>query len=977
MAVNMERGFLRVWLLWVWLLLFISGYAQQPVFRNYTANDGLPSSEIYSVIQDKKGYMWFGTDRGLVKFDGYTFRTFTTADGLADNTVFYLYEDNKERIWYQPYSSGMGYILHDTPFAYRYNSVVRSFLKGEFIYGMVIGDNSNLWLCDRFNRADKADILHVKPDGSQETVPTSGTRDMYISSDGNHTVNGGNIRAGTVRVVSVETRKVLYTLPRMNGSGIFSCKKNGLQCFYSEAEIFLFKNGVCIKTQVVKDQIITVCFDSHDNLLVGYLYKGVEVYDAKADYKNCDRWLQNNSVTSIACDREGGLWLATLEHGVYYLSPGFSYAYTVADGLPQPKVMRIGHVNNDVLLMSMIGNAAITDEKRGKITAAFPVRNFATDIQQNKQTNKVYVMGDKRIRVPYKNTVRFSNDRNMTIGKEFVWSYGVSNLIKYDNKGQVLRDTALVADRIKCLFLKRENDLLIGTTEGLYEFIEGDMLVPLKERYALLKARIADIQQLDSTHIAIATIGQGLLIINNYDFAHPLQFTAKDGLPSMMCNVLLPDSGSLWVGTNKGLCKFDHIFDSADRRIYVADSRTGLTSNEINDIKIIGSNIWIATMNGVSVLPCSSFKKSHTSIPLYLERVLVNGKPVNMQGNASFDYRPNNINISFTALSYEYAGQLLYRYRLKGMDDWSVTTNRNVIYNNLPPGNYVFELSVSGPDQYESTITRQFAFTIRRPFWSKWWFITLCVIGSLSVIYIMVYLRIKTVQKNAAIKNDLNRFRERALRSQMNPHFLYNSMHSIQNFIRKNDSQQSIDLLAKFSLLMRFIFNNSGVDIIPIEQDLEALSLYVEMEGIRFPGKFTFHTHIDQALHINTFVPPFLIQPFVENAILHGFSTKGQPGNVWLDIVQEQDRIKITIKDDGVGRAKALEIRKRKEKYMSPADRKDSAISITSARITQVWGKNAFAGVFKIIDLYDAERMPCGTLVQFYLPLTYDKSYTG
>ena len=913
--------------------------------------------------------MWFGSDRGIAKFDGYNFRTITTAEGLSDNTVFSLLEDTKGRIWYQPYSSRMGYLLNDTPHVYRYYSTIRSFLKGTIIDGMVVADNFDLWLWGAIYEGKSIVILHVKNNGATETILGDTTaRNVYVSEDGNRCISTGPLHAKLVRIISFDTHDTLFTFPvseKATYRGVSCCKKNGVQCVSVSNRLLLLKDHKCIKLDTVEGKTFAVSFDKDGNLLIGRGRKGVEIYKAATGYKSHDNWLPGNSVTGIACDREGGLWFTTLENGVFYLSPGFSYSYTVQNGLPQSKVISIRNVHNDVAMICVGNEVVLKSGKTGKLGPVQNQDNFITDIYHDSVSGKSYVLG-------YVYT-----DKRISTGNDVIWSYGVSHLIKFNKYKTLLLDTVLVADRIKSLFQKTDNDLLVGTVEGLYE-VNENRLINLKAEHPLLNSRISDIARLDSDHIVIATIGQGLLLIQRYDFNHPLQFTISDGLPSMMCNVLFNKDSTLWIGTNKGLCKVNNILSPAKRSFHTADNQTGLISNEINDVCIIGNDLWIATMNGVSVLPLTSFPSGTKDIPLCIEQVSVNGSVVDMQSRRPFPYNQNSINISFTAISYGHAGRLQYRYRLKGIDNWHVTTSRNVIYNALRPGDYTFEVNVIGPDQKQSSATGQYSFTILKPFWATWWFITLCGIIFISATYALVYYRIKAVKKNAGIRNDLNRFRERALRSQMNPHFLYNSMNSIQNFIRKNDTKQSIDLIGKFALLMRLTFNNSGMDVTPLDKDLEALNLYAGMEDLRFPGKFSFHVHINENINsATTFIPPFLIQPFVENAILHGFSVKEGPGNIWLDIVAEQNRIKITIKDDGIGREKAMEITRRKEKYMPVTEKRDSAISVTTARIVQAWGKNAPSEVVKIIDLYDADNKPIGTLVQFYLPLIYDKSYTG
>lgn len=969
---------LKRWLLHVCTLLSYCTAAQQPVLRHYSADDGLPSSETYCVIQDNKGYMWFGTDRGIVKFDGYTFRTFSTADGLPDNTVFFLNQDSSGRIWFQPFSSRVGYLYNDTPFPYKYNAQVKAFLHGEVIDGMIVQENSDLWLSGR-KKKGALDVLRIAASGTIDTLMNETRfRDIYLYG-GKRCVSAGRIESDQIRVFSAETRQLLFTFPCGDATDYraFFCRKGNTICLYASGRLVCWENGGCRTLSYGKADVLSMDFDKDNNLCVGYLHKGVKIYEAKTGYQTSRHLLDGTSVTGLACDREGGQWFTTLEDGVYYLPPGFSYSFSTATGLPLPKVLRIENIKGDVAMVSSDGDLAIKRKGVDRPEKVNTGGGTVVDIYYDSLLDRVFATG-KPFKLPYQRVAWMGGDKKIYATPRTKWTFSISTISDHGADGTFEKQIKIDADRVTSLLETGDDDFLVGTVEGLYEFKDRRAVIALKDYNPLFNSRIADIKRLGNSHVAVATIGRGLLIIKDNDYRHPVQYGIKEGLPGMMCNVLLCDDATLWVGTNKGLCRIDNILDPVRQKMYVADSRNGLISNEINDICTVGNDLWIATMNGVSVLPRSA-TGGVKEIPIYIEQVLVNGAPLNMKQRSTLAHDHNNINISFSGVSYEHAGKLQYKYRLKGADEnWNLTPNRTVIYNALSPGDYTFEVIVIGPGGQTSPSVKTYSFIISPPFWNTWWFIGLAGAIVTAGIYGFVNYRIQAVRKQAHIRNDLNRYRERALRSQMNPHFIYNAMNSIQNFIRKEESDRSIDLLTRFSSLMRLTFNNSGVQLISLQSDLDALSLYVEMEMLRFPDKFTLQSTVDENINTTTtFVPPFLIQPFIENAILHGFATKEGPGTIWLTICKECDKIKISIKDDGIGRGKAAEIRKRKEKYVPATDRKDSGVTVTASRIVQAWGRNVFGDVFKTIDLYDSGSIASGTLVHFYLPLNYDKSYSG
>jgi sensor histidine kinase YesM len=202
-----------------------------------------------------------------------------------------------------------------------------------------------------------------------------------------------------------------------------------------------------------------------------------------------------------------------------------------------------------------------------------------------------------------------------------------------------------------------------------------------------------------------------------------------------------------------------------------------------------------------------------------------------------------------------------------------------------------------------------------------------------------------------------------ALRAQMNPHFIFNSLNSIENFMMKNDKRKASDYFAKFALLIRMILDNSQKDMVAFAKDMEALQLYVELEQLRFDQHFSFQTIIDPLLKSEEYsVPPLLIQPFVENAIIHGLSQSDKP-QLLLTVSAELDNdyIIYTIEDNGIGRTKSREYNYHKTKHQS------LGLGITQQRIAILNQQQPDRGQVTIIDLYDAMDESAGTKVEVKL----------
>jgi hypothetical protein len=206
-----------------------------------------------------------------------------------------------------------------------------------------------------------------------------------------------------------------------------------------------------------------------------------------------------------------------------------------------------------------------------------------------------------------------------------------------------------------------------------------------------------------------------------------------------------------------------------------------------------------------------------------------------------------------------------------------------------------------------------------------------------------------------------------ALRAQMNPHFIFNSLNSINYFILQNDRQQASEYLTKFSRLVRLILQNSQAALISLQNELHALQLYLELEALRFDHHFSFTIHVDENLDMSLLkVPPLIIQPFVENAVWHGLMHKQEKGHLSIAVSREVDLLVCKITDDGVGRKKAGEVERKSSTYRSLGMR------ITVDRIALLQPKNKTENYITIHDLTLADGSPGGTEVILKIPVRYD-----
>lgn len=241
----------------------------------------------------------------------------------------------------------------------------------------------------------------------------------------------------------------------------------------------------------------------------------------------------------------------------------------------------------------------------------------------------------------------------------------------------------------------------------------------------------------------------------------------------------------------------------------------------------------------------------------------------------------------------------------------------------------------------------------------QWWSIVslIVVIGLLIFAVFMMYQRTR-IQKKHNMMLDL-----KALRSQMNPHFIFNALNSVNNFIAKNDELNANKYLVRFSKLMRSILDNSDLDYIPLSKEVEVLDLYLQLENMRFPDKFSFKFEVDEQINVNDYeVPPMLIQPHIENAIWHGLRYKETDGILKVNLTQENDCLKITVEDNGIGRKKSQELKTKNQQSTQ-----SRGIKNTQKRM------EILSKIYKQeikLQITDSEDYDSGTKVDIWIPKT-------
>lgn len=950
----------------------------------------MPSSEAYSVIQDHKGYIWVATDAGISKFDGYIFKTYTNRDGLTDNTVFLLREDNKGRIWCATLTGRICYFSNEKFYALPANDSIMKIVGNKSIVNMEVDNKGILYLGVNDLRP-----FCVKPPYTKKNIvrPPMG-EDSVIHVRKIH--NTFFWDASIYKPFSSYNRVVLKNNSlekhlKMSGKvpAFYRTFSNGKRLVFSfDFKIFRFTGQRFEDSLAMPGHVISLFEDSKGYTWAGTVENGIYIFPPGP--LKIDRALHVFEKESVSCifeDREKGIWLTSLKNGLFYI--------------PYSRVMNFNEKvvpdNNKVYCIAGTGKNILAGKSNGEMLVIDPTRftyNTVTVHETTRSRNTTIAVLDIKVLnsdtifvlgnwSEYYNTRNFQKYSSVTyknnpglFAKDFVRSSG-----KYDymmgtvalfslKKGSRFVDTSYLIPGVRLNAMTMKEDVLyIGSNRGLY-CLENSELSFLGHKNAVLADRIDDIEVLHDGRLIIATKGNGVFCWRPGDKKVKPINLGNGFTDDIACrNIFMENDSISWISTNKGLFKINTV---RDRVVFIYTSAHGLPGNEVNEVYVNPAQIWVATSHGISCINRDQSFMNNVPPPVYITGVKVNGVniPDNQLQNLEIGYNPEDITIDFVGLSYKSMGECKYQYRLLGLhDNWNHTSKNGIEISSLNPGDYTLQVSAISRQGVKSVQPAQIRFTVLAPFWQKAWFIVLMVLVTGALVFLLFRYRLNLVRRREARINELNRallnLKLKALRAQMNPHFTFNVMNSIQHFILEKDEESAHRYLSKFAKLVRIILQHSEEESISLQEEIKALELYLDLEVMRFENSFDYTIHVDDTVDtLKTMIPSMLMQPYVENSIKHGLPLLKEKGKISIIIQDLGNELKFVIEDNGVGREKTG------AQSLMTKEHRSFGTSITQERLSVIGELNNIELTQKTIDLKNDRGEPVGTRVEIYIPKT-------
>jgi ligand-binding sensor domain-containing protein len=727
--------------------------------------------------------------------------------------------------------------------------------------------------------------------------------------------------------------------------------------------------------------------------------------------------VSSTTVQTVFCDRSGLVWAGTSGRGVDRFHPDRQYFTTLYPGVDMKSSLPSGWVRcfaENAQKQLLIGTAegltqydrvsgsllTFRNETGNPYSLSFnSIRSLRTDRHGNTwigTASGLNVMdSDKRTirRImpitddPYAPITTFFysiiEDKNSGIwlaGNRGVELTNAEGKRFYNRRNDSLLKKLPTGSTVWCTFPDSKGNIWIGyhyeglvklnyTDKSIHHFIAtGDSL-------GLPHGNVNDIGEDQNGNIWLGTNG-GLCRLDPSVNVFTT-FTTLEGLPSnTVSGILIDHQNRIWMATNRGLAMYDQ--KSATFRIFtVAD---GLPTNQFNNQKAYRTHdgyFCYATMNGAVIFHPDSIRSNPVQPAITLTSFSVFGdhkdlgSTIENVSSIILSWKENFFTIEFSALNFDQPAQNQYACQLVGFDrEMQFLGKRNsVSYTNVPPGNYTLHVMASNNDGVWNRDGIHVQLQIIPPFWQTNWFRMLSIASLSLLIYGLYRYRIQLIRKREAEKTEINKriaeLRLSALRTQMNPHFIFNSISSIQNLISQEKKDDSMHYIGKFSRLIRLILHQAEHNSIVLTEEIDMLELYLEMETLRFDQSFTWTIEVDPELrHRDPEIPTMIIQPIVENAVIHGLLNKDSKGKLTIQFHLKEDFVQCLVEDNGVGRRAAEEIKQGKLfQHNSMATR------VTGERLEILNKIFDMPTSIQTIDLNDAAGKPAGTRVVIDLPM--------
>lgn len=900
------------------LLLLYSCFfsaAQEMITRQYTNRQGLPVDDVFCAAQDKNGFMWFGTAFGIAYFDGRNFTHYYRNEGMINKAVTDIKEAGGDSLIFISYPDALQSIHGQTGRIQTLAQNITSFKPSRMER---FGNSFFIYQpgTDQFAVWEKKNLRMMNVNTILQTTG--------VILNGIVTINDGYAyllctTAGAFLVH--EDRKTDHLMVQEGVTDALLLKNKNL-VLAGEKNIYFVELGKNLVWPVAQlpagFKVNNMVEEAGGEILLGGIDKNLlELKNERLTDVTRQHILRTGTLRRFFDDSDRNTWFCT-NNGILLKKKN---AFTsLAATLPNNDIEQLLTRNSMLFIGTANGLALLnTDNSVEAIPLpAEPGKGQSVEILRNAGNNNIVaaVTGTQGINTPYRE-INTGAGKIMLFNREFaapasngdswVFDEGSKMLLRYAGNDPQPADMFNLqfsgCRKIYTHIFYKEQDWF-GTDKGIVrirnnrpEHIPSVSGKKLQQVFKFL---------IDRDNVLWLATDDGLLYYRDRSFN---RFFIGEGYIANYCHDIVQDaSGNKWIATWDGI-----VFSNGTttRRLNIRD---GLISKTVNCLALDDNRkiLYAGTNAGLSMLHINKGLEQFSKkafVSCYQRdslRTPVRENSMLPPGNYSFAF---NISIP----EYGFPEEITFDYR---MDDgeWKLLKDYTINIDDIRSGRHHFYVRPHMSENLISSPVTEFVFTIKTPFYKKWWFIILMIALAQGLIIAAISYINKRKRKQAIRKHqqllELATLRQKAFTTLINPHFIFNALNSIQHYINKQDRQAANRYLSDFASLIRRNFDAAQQAFIPLDEELENIRLYLQLEKMRFPGKFEYELFItgdvDEEEHV---IPSMIIQPFLENAVLHGLSSRPDSGLLQIRIDHKEEALSIEITDNGIGIEKSRSLR--------------------------------------------------------------------
>lgn len=878
------------------LLCFLSILQSSPAqlfqFQQFTELDGLPGMDVYDVFQDSKGYIWVSTEAGVARYDGYEFNRIKLGGITGYSDVFGIEEDQQGRIWFRTVNGEMCFFFQNR-----------------------IYNSTNSELCRKLSFSSATLSIQSKSDtvffvsrlhGIKILIGDSVSSVQIPMLKGGTAVPGGFFVIGYNRafVYDFESNQVFDSTDRSDSHVTTTYHDGNIYLGYQD-KLFRYTDyqgnmEVVFHTSERPAEVIGLNSLS-DSVLAVSTRKGVLMFNSRSNEIEKST-LEGIPVSSVLKDKEGGLWYSTLGKGLYYDPNKVNRPVPLLRAEMNAPVYCIYNDHNDSIWFGSTDSRVLLwsdGEVRTYelLSEKYSLRDRIVKIKKGKN-GEVNILGKRGFMILYPDGgsyVRMGSGRAFAIDQESnLWAGGSSfyKFIPNPSGNPLWTRTDVHLDKRTNVAVLSGDSILIGSDVGLYS------IPPSKDRFNRLE--ILGNRSIEAISLPYILTRNGELFTLDLSGIRPFPQSQKI---DARCYALHLTEDIIYIATNRGLYECQ-----------ISNGKTSLNQNlgriKVFDVDLKGDSLLVASENGLFAMKRQRDSSPRFSPSLYIDSVLVNGSALPPERLTELSYQETNVKIFFTGLLF--SGSPSYFYKVND-EAWQPNSARELNLK-LSPGKYTVSIKATNEEEEFSEV-QSIQISVAQPFWERLEFILLLILLVLGTVFLIWRQNVRRLARrhehqreidlaNLEVANFRTRVLEleqKALQLQMNPHFLFNSINSIKGFYAQGKVREAINYIHHFSAFLRIIVENPK-SLISVQKEVKVLEHYLALEKMKFP-QLNYEIHVDEEVAASkTFIPHMLIQPFVENAIIHGIGPKGAPGLIQVRIeLASESSLRIEIEDDGVG----------------------------------------------------------------------------